>query len=153
MGAKLSCHGQHQRRTWLRTIFACAALTVTCWGTSAQAATISVNSLLDDVFPDAAGAIPVSLTAPKCTLRMAIASANLDLPVGGATNGCAASTTPSVTSYNPGGADYIVFDAALASGSILLDATQAMNVGTVVNNTASILYITGPLAIEAASAA
>jgi len=66
-----------------------------CAATS-QAATITVNSLADDVFPDAAGAIfdsngaPVVLASPKCTLRMAIASANLDVAVGGVTNGCAA---------------------------------------------------------------
>ncbi len=132
---------------WLRgaVVSAFAALAAGAQG----AAIITVNSLLDDVFPDAVGAIAVPLTAPKCTLRMAIASANLDLPVGGATFGCAASITPSVTSYNGGGADYINFDAALFSGTILLDATQAMDVGTVVNNTSSILYITGPVAIEA----
>ena len=135
----------------MRSILACAALTATCWSASAQAATITVNSLLDDVFPDAAGGISVPLTTAKCTLRMAIASANLDLPVGGATFGCPASTTPA-TSYVTGGADNIVFDAALANGTILLDATQAMNVGAFTNNTGSILVVTGPVAIDGTAA-
>ena len=75
----------------------------------AQAATITVNSLADDVFPDGTGAIfdinnaPIALASPKCTLRMAIASANLDVAVGGVTFGCASGS----------GADTIVFDAAL----------------------------------------
>ena len=79
-----------------------------CAATS-QAATITVNSLADDVFPDAVGAIfdsngaPVVLASPKCTLRMAIASANLDVAVGGLTNGCTAGSGP----------DAIVFAAAL----------------------------------------
>lgn len=148
MSAYIFEHGWSNRSSLLRVFLACAACTATCWGASSHAATITVNSLLDDVFPDAAGGITVPLAAPKCTLRMAIASANLDLPVGGATFGCAASTTPNVTSYNGGGADYIVFDAALVNGTIMLDATQAINVGTVVNNSGSILYVTGPVAIE-----
>ena len=152
MSAYIFEHGWSNRTSVLRAFLACVAFTATCWGASSHAATITVNSLLDDVFPDAAGAIAAPLSAPKCTLRMAIASANLDLPVGGATFGCAASTSPSVTSYNGGGADYIVFDAALLNGTIMLDATQAMNVGTVINNTGSILYITGPVAIESAIA-
>jgi hypothetical protein len=87
----------------------------------AQAATITVDSLADDVFPNAIGAIfdaggsPVVLGAAKCTLRMAIASANLDpLPgaeVGGPVSGCEAGS----------GADTIVFDAALGLAGTLHD--------------------------------
>lgn len=140
-------HVEHAK-FWLRGAVVAA---ITAWGAGAHAANITVNSLLDDVFPDAAGAIAVPLTAPKCTLRMAIASANLDLPVGGATFGCAASTSPATT-YVIGGADSIGFDAALANGTILLDATQAMNVGAVINNTGSILFITGPTTIDGTAA-
>lgn len=76
-----------------------AAALVGCVGAvTVNAATINVNSLADDVFPDATGALfdisgnpiapPVS---PKCTLRMALAAANLDQAIGGGLpNGCAA---------------------------------------------------------------
>ncbi|MBP6530570.1 MAG: hypothetical protein KA260_10645 [Burkholderiales bacterium] len=73
---------------------------------SAHAATITVNSVADDVFPDATGAIfdyagaPVVLTSAKCTLRMALASANLDMAVGGATLGCAAGAGADTVSLN-----------------------------------------------------
>ena len=146
------CGGaNHFSRTklWLRRALLMAAIGVCSAG--ASAATITANSLLDDVFPDAVGGIAVPLTTAKCTLRMAIASANLDLPVGGATFGCTASTTPATT-YVTGGADVIVFDATLANGTILLDATQAMNVGAFTNNTGSILYVTGPVAIDGTAA-
>ena len=136
---------------WLRTLLAASAL-CSCAGVVQASAIITVNSLLDDVFPDAAGAISPALTAPKCTLRMAIASANLDLPVGGATFGCAASTSPSVTAYVNGSADSIIFDVALTNGTILLDATQAMDVGALTNNTGAILFVTGAVAIEATAA-
>lgn len=63
----------------------------------AAAATITVNSTADDVFVNVAGAIfsdatyttPVVLASPKCTLRMALAAANMDTAIGGA-NGCTA---------------------------------------------------------------
>lgn len=118
----------HASRTkfWLRSALLTAA--ISACSTVASAATITVNSLLDDVFPDAAGAIPVPLTAPKCTLRMAIASANPDLPLGGA--------------------DSIVFDAALANGTLLLDATQAMSASSPSN----ILYISSPSTIDGRAA-
>ncbi|MEO7255768.1 MAG: choice-of-anchor Q domain-containing protein [Casimicrobium sp.] len=69
--------------------------------TSASAATITVNSLLDDVyvnateqiFLDAAYTAPVVLTSAKCTLRMAIAAANTDTAIGGSTFGCAAGSS------------------------------------------------------------
>ena len=66
-------------------------------GVAASAATIVVNSVLDDVFVNASGAIfsdasyttSVSLASSKCTLRMALAAANTDTAIGGA-NGCVA---------------------------------------------------------------
>ena len=113
---------------------------------SANAAPITVNSLADDVFPDATGAIfdyagaPAVLTSAKCTLRMALASANLDMAVGGATFGCAAGSGADTVSLNS------------LTGVIQL-ADRAMSVGPnspePVPNT-SILYavrattITGP---------
>ncbi|MEQ1594266.1 MAG: choice-of-anchor Q domain-containing protein [Casimicrobium sp.] len=113
---------------------------------SAHAATITVNSLADDVFPDATGAIfdyagaPAVLTSAKCTLRMALASANLDIAVGGATFGCTAGS----------GADTVSLTAL--TGVIQL-ADRSMSVGPnspePVPNT-SILYavrattVTGP---------
>ena len=134
-------------QSWLRRSLTTAVVAAS--SVNAIAANITVNSLLDDVFPDAAGAIAAPLTAPKCTLRMAIASANLDLPVGGATNGCVAGTG---STYQIAGADTILFATALANGTIMLDATQAMNVGTIVNNVGSILYITGPTTIDGSNA-
>ncbi|HNY46520.1 MAG TPA: choice-of-anchor Q domain-containing protein [Casimicrobium sp.] len=62
--------------------------------------------MADDVFPDATGAIfdyagaPVVLASAKCTLRMALASANLDMAVGGATFGCAAGSGADTVSLN-----------------------------------------------------
>ena len=104
-------------------ITAKAAIAVSCvllCASVGQAATITVNSLADDAFPNGpVGAIvdingaPIALASPKCTLRMAMASANLNVAVGGG-NGCAAGAA---------GADTIVFDAALfatAAGTITL---------------------------------
>ncbi|MEO8133546.1 MAG: choice-of-anchor Q domain-containing protein [Betaproteobacteria bacterium] len=68
---------------------------------AAHAATITVNSVDDDVFPSNTGA--VTGTPAKCTLRMAIAAANLDVAVGAGATVCAAGS----------GADTIVFDPAL----------------------------------------
>ena len=93
---------------------------------ASQSATITVSSLLDDVFPDATGAIfdvggaPITLAASKCTLRMAIASANLDVAVGGA-NGCVAGNSEAPTAATAAGiADTILFTAGLA-GTINVD--------------------------------
>ena len=147
MRANFSTLSQYRRTLWLRTILTGAALTATCWSASVPAANIIVNSLLDDVLPDAAGNITPALAAPECTLRMAIASANMDLPVGGATLGCAASTTPATT-HVAGGADIIGFKPSLANGAIMLDATQAMNTASATN----ILYITGPTTIDGGAA-
>ena len=76
-----------------------------------SAAIITVNSLADDIFPDNTGAIFTSagapiglpLPAPKCTLRMAIAAANLNTSIGGG-NGCIAGSVAT---------DTVVFDPAL----------------------------------------
>ena len=116
---------------------------------TAHAATITVNNLADDVFPNVAGAIfdingtPVVLLSPKCTLRMAIASANLDLAVGGA-NGCAAGSGP----------DSIVFAASLnltaTPGTITL-ADRGMSEAPAVYAppliVQSALIVSGPLTI------
>jgi len=99
----------HRTTLWSKRLVA-AAIAVAGLASVAHAATITVNSLADDVFPDAAGNLtdinnqPVILLNPKCTLRMAVASANLDIAVGGALMGCAAGSP---------GADTILFDAAL----------------------------------------
>lgn len=79
------------------------------------AATITVNSLADDVFSDGAGVW--APTATKCTLRMAIAASNEDQDIGGA-NGCVGSG-----SYTAGGRDTIVFTGL--TGTITL-ANQPM---------------------------
>lgn len=103
----------NSKRAWLRHAVAGAVLSA---ATAASATIITVNALTDDIFPDAAGAIfdsngiaiPLPLPQPKCTLRMAIASANLDLAVGGA-NGCTA---------GGGGADTIDFAVSLNLATI-----------------------------------
>jgi hypothetical protein len=113
--------------------------------TAATAATITVNSLADDVFPDATGALldaadnPVVLSSSKCTLRMAIAASNLNTPVGGAF-GC------------PGDAntDTISFDPGLTSGgpaTIPLNAAKRLPTPAYTNNT-SVLVITGSVTVN-----
>ena len=78
----------------------------------ASAATITVNSVADDVFMNAAGqtfsdpALAVPVAPAYCTLRMAIAAANGNIAVGGCTAGS--------------GADTIVFTAPANSGTIVL---------------------------------
>ena len=71
---------------WVAVASTCVALTV-------QAATITVNSIADDVFINAAGqtfsdaAYTVAVTPGYCTLRMAISSANRDAVTGGCVAG------------------------------------------------------------------
>ena len=65
MRANFSTLSQYRRTLWLRTILTGAALTATCWSASVPAANIIVNSLLDDVLPDAAGNITPALAAPQ----------------------------------------------------------------------------------------
>ena len=127
----------------------------------AQAANITVNSLADDVFPDATGAIfdvggaPITLATSKCTLRMAIASANLDLAVGGA-NGCVAGDSESTVSQPNGYADQIVFASGLA-GTINVNVSKLMseapavyrnNAGAPAPNATSALVVSRPLNIN-----
>jgi hypothetical protein len=77
------------------SIFTCA-LTAVFAASSANSATITVSSLADDVFVNAAGAtfsdtaLTVPVVSTACTLRMALAAANLDLAVGGCTPGAGA---------------------------------------------------------------
>lgn len=93
----------------------------------ATAAIITVNSLADDLFPDGIGSLtdangaPVAL-APHCTLRMALAAANLDVPIGGA-NGCAAGSAI--------GADTIGFAGVTLPGTIVL-ADKPMSTAPVI---------------------
>ena len=79
------------------------------------AATITVNSLADDVFSDSVGVW--AATATKCTLRMAIAASNADQDIGGPT-GCVATGT-----YATLGRDTIRFTGL--TGTITL-ANQSM---------------------------
>ena len=123
-----------------------AVCSILCAGV-AQANTITVNSLLDDVFPNASGAIfdingsPITLSASKCTLRMAVASANLDTAVGGVSLGCAAGS----------GADTIVFDAALdlanTPGTITITNKLMSEAPATFGNTTSALVVSRPLTI------
>lgn len=114
-------------RFWRPIVFAAAL----AYGAS-HAATITVNSLLDDVFPDATGAIfdvsgaPVTLTASKCTLRMAIASANLDLAVGGA-NGCVAGDSETLPDSPPKGAADTIRVASGLTGIINVNVAKKMS--------------------------
>lgn len=129
---------------------------------SLQAATITVNSLADDVFPDATGAVfdvngaPVTIVAAKCTLRMAIAAANLDLAIGG-TNGCVAGdseTTPTLAVQ--GVPDTIRFTGSL-TGTIVLNVAKKMSEapaifrdpssGSPTANSTSALVVSRPLVI------
>lgn len=98
-----------QRNSMAAARLAAGIVTLALWAGAATGAPITVNSLDDDLFPDAAGNLfdagnnPVTLSSAKCTLRMAVSSANLDIAVGGAAFGCAAGS----------GADTITFAPAL----------------------------------------
>ncbi|TAG69251.1 MAG: hypothetical protein EAZ24_14690, partial [Burkholderiales bacterium] len=109
----------------LAAAWICIAVTMT-----AYSATLLVDSLADDVFPnhlgqlfDAAGN-PVVLTSQKCTLRMATVASNIDARVGNLDNtsttfyGCDAQVTTPATTFNSGGGDVINFAAATAGGTI-----------------------------------
>jgi hypothetical protein len=98
------------RASLLFGLFVTAAL---C--SASMAATITVNSLADDVFSDSAGVW--AATATKCTLRMAIAASNEDQNIGGP-GGCVASSV-----YTVGGRDTIRFTGL--TGTITL-ANQPM---------------------------
>jgi len=77
-----------------------------------SAATITDNSLLDDVFVNASGQIfsdvaytnpPLDLASAKCTLRMAVAAANTDSAIGGTTFGCAAGSGTDTINFTVNG--------------------------------------------------
>ena len=162
------CFAHRERRTLPGVLARLAiALSFIAIAATAGAATITVNSLADDVYVDASGAIfsdvamttPVVLASPKCTLRMAIASANLDLTVGGA-NGCAAGDSESTTTApfaQPNGyADRIVFTTGLA-GTINVNVAARMNeapalflngTGGANPNLSSALVVSRPLIIS-----
>lgn len=117
---------QHSNRTLL------AGLAMLCLSVAANAATIVVNSLLDDVYVNASGATfsDVALVTPSspayCTLRMAIAAANLDVPVGGA-GGCAAGNSSTVAGgITSGIPDTITFATGLA-GVINVNVASKMS--------------------------
>lgn len=145
--------------------FGAAVSAFALFSATASAATITVNSLLDDVFPDATGAIfdvggsPIVLASSKCTLRMAIAAANLDVAVGG-TNGCAKgdSETSNTTPFaQPNGlADQIVFTSGL-TGTININVSKKMSEapavflsfsGVAAPNLTSALVVSRPLVIN-----
>ena len=132
-------------------------------GTSkSQAATITVNSLMDDVFPDATGAIfdaggaPVTLASSKCTLRMAIAAANLDLAVGGA-NGCVAGDSETLPASPPKGVADVIRVLSGLTGTINVNVSKKMSeapavfrdpaTGAPAPNIRSALVVSRPLVI------
>jgi hypothetical protein len=86
------------RASGTRVIWRFAATLALAAIASAQAATITVNSLADNVFVNASGATfsDTALTTPvvatSCTLRMALAAANLDAAVGGCGAGAGSDT-------------------------------------------------------------
>ncbi len=100
------------RKLWAPARAACAALALLGASGAAIAATITVNSLADDVYMNAAGqtfsdpALTVAVSPAYCTLRMALAAANGNFAVGGCTAGS--------------GADTITFSGAASSGTIIL---------------------------------
>lgn len=100
------------RRLWVRVRAACGTFALLGLCSAATAATITVNSLADDVYINASGqtfsdaALTVPVAPAYCTLRMAIAAANGNFAVGGCTAGS--------------GADTIVFTAPANAGTIFL---------------------------------
>lgn len=103
----------------MRGISRFVALCACSWTVVVSAATITVDSLADDVFVNNAGTTfsDVGLTTPvapppRCTLRMAIAAANLNIPVGGCAAGAA-------------GADTVVFSGALTYPAVITLANHA----------------------------
>jgi len=104
---------------------------------AASAATITVNSLLDDVyvnatgstFSDAAYTTPVS--PAYCTLRMALAAANLDVTVGG----CAAGSGTDTINITP-------------TGTILVSQVAMEPVGVFSGTKTWLLYSTGNVTVN-----
>ncbi len=99
MGTKLFAVGKTrgiQLHSLGKAASRCATAILAGAALATHAAVITVDSAADDIFPDSTGALfdfagsPVAPPAsPKCTLRMAIAAANLNTAIGGA-NGCPA---------------------------------------------------------------
>jgi CSLREA domain-containing protein len=91
---------------------ACGSIVLLAAISAASAATITVNSLADDVYMNASGqtfsdpGLTVPVAPAYCTLRMAIAAANGNVAVGGCTAGS--------------GADTITFAGAASAGTITL---------------------------------
>jgi len=118
-----------------------AAMTAAVLGATASAATITVDSLADDVYINASGQTfsdPgfVTPSSPTyCTLRMAITAANRDAAIGG----CAAGS----------GSDSIVFAGAAVSGTITLSQATMSEAPDVFTSTPPnwLLVITRPLTI------
>ena len=132
------------RRLWAPARAVCGAMALLGVCSAATAATITVNSLADDVYMNAAGqtfsdpALTVAVSPAYCTLRMAIAAANGNFAVGGCTAGS--------------GADTITFSGAASSGTIVLSQVS-MNEAPAVYGTSptnwilaisSAVTITGP---------
>jgi hypothetical protein len=126
---------------------------------SVHSATLVVDSLADDVFPNHlgqlfdAGGNPVVLTAQKCALRMATVASNIDGPVGNLDNtstqfyGCVAQVTSPPTLFAPGSSDIINFAPAIAGGTINLNANKGMDIdGT--GEQLAMLWFTGPVSLD-----
>lgn len=126
---------------------------------AAQGATLIVDSLADDVFPNHlgqlfdAGGNPVVLTAQKCTLRMATVASNIDARVGNLDNtstvfyGCDAQVTSPPTSFAPNGGDVVNFAPAIAGGTINLNADKGMDLDG--NGEQFVmLWFTGPISLD-----
>ncbi len=120
------------------------ALTTVMAMSVAAAAIITVNSLADDVFMNAAGqtfsdaALSQPSTPTYCTLRMAIAAANGNIAVGNCTPG--------------NGTDTIVFTAPANAGTIVLSQVTMSEAPAVYSNISNsppnwLLAISSPLTI------
>ena len=120
-----------------RALAVVAGFGALCVATLASAATITVNSLADDVFVNVSGAtfsdaaytMPVSPT--YCTLRMALAAANLNVAVGA----CAAGSGTDTINITP-------------TGTILLSQVPMEIVGAVAGTKTWLLYSTGNVVIN-----
>ncbi len=128
---------RHPASTGRSLLRASAAIAGTFAAFAASAATITVNSLLDDVyvnatgstFSDAAYTTPVS--PAYCTLRMALAAANLDVTVGG----CAAGSGTDTINITP-------------TGTILVSQVAMEPVGVFSGTKTWLLYSTGNVTIN-----
>ncbi len=131
----------HERLNAAARIFAGALLSFLLSG-GASAATITVNSVADDVFVNSTGQTfsDAALTAPVsptyCTLRMAIAAANLDAVVGGAA-GCTAGA----------GSDSIVFSVAANSTITIAQVSMDPAPAVVATSPTWLLFSNGNLTI------